>query len=420
MTHDGSGIGQVVLVGGGPGDADLVTVAALREIRAAEVILYDRLAPLSVLDEAPAGCELIEVGKIPRGEFTPQETINALLVEHARAGRRVVRLKGGDPYVFGRGGEEALACQEAGVPVREIPGISSSVAAAAAVGIPVTHRGLAQGFTVVSGHLPPGHPGSDVDWVALARSGTTLVVMMGVLRLPEICAALLEAGMPTDTPAATVENAALPEQRVIRGTVADLAEKCVQAGIQPPATTVIGAVAELDLHTAASPHPDHTLGQLPLGDRELPVQRASAEDLPALIALLRDDPLGAGRESTDLGAYQRAFAAIDRDPAQTLIVVREAGAVVATLQLTLIPNLSRGGALRAQLEGVRVAATHRGTGLGSALLAWTEAYAAARGATLAQLTSDATRTDARRFYERRGWTASHLGLKKPLTPSQPN
>lgn len=239
--------GEVVLIGGGPGAPDLMTVAAMREIRRADVILYDRLAPLAVLDEAPEGCELIEVGKIPRGAFTPQEQINALLIEHARAGRHVVRFKGGDPYVFGRGGEEALACAAAGVRVREIPGISSSITAAAAAGIPVTHRGLAQGFTVVSGHLPPGHEGCDLNWEALAHTGTTLVVMMGVLRLPEICEALLAAGMAGETPVATVENAMHPEQRVVRATLATIAQACREAGIEAPATTIIGKVAGLDL-----------------------------------------------------------------------------------------------------------------------------------------------------------------------------
>lgn len=243
--------GRVVLVGGGPGDRDLITVRGAAAIARADVILHDRLAP-DVLALARPDAELIDVGKIPRGAFTPQERINALLIEHARAGRRVVRLKGGDSYVFGRGGEEVLACAEAGIEHEVIPGVTSALASAAAGGVPVTHRGLTQGFTVVSGHVRPGDDRSDLDWSALARTGTTLVILMGVLNLPHITAALLAAGMPADTPAMTVEKASHPEQRVVRGNVADIADRCRDAGIAPPATTVIGAVAALDL---TSPRP---------------------------------------------------------------------------------------------------------------------------------------------------------------------
>ena len=238
--------GRVVLVGGGPGDQDLITVRGAAEVAKADVVLYDRLAP-NPIELARPDCELIDVGKIPRGEFTPQEQINALLIQHALTGKHVVRLKGGDPYVFGRGGEEALACMEAGIPFDVVPGITSALASAATGGVPVTHRGLTQGFTVVSGHVPPGDPRSDLDWVALARTGTTLVILMGVLNLPHICHALLEAGMDADTPALTVERASHPDQRVLRGTVSTIAEACADADVQPPATTVIGRVGELDL-----------------------------------------------------------------------------------------------------------------------------------------------------------------------------
>jgi uroporphyrin-III C-methyltransferase len=183
------------------------------------------------------------VAKIPRGAFTPQERINELLVEHGLAGRRVVRLKGGDSFVFGRGGEEWQACAAAGVPVRVVPGVSSAIAGPALAGIPLTHRQLTQGFTVVSGHLPPGDPGSTLDWSALARAGTTLVVLMGVATLPAITAALIREGMAASTPAATVADAGLPSQRDVRGTVADIAALTAAAGIRPPAITVIGAVA---------------------------------------------------------------------------------------------------------------------------------------------------------------------------------
>lgn len=239
-TRDG---GEVVLVGGGPGDPGLLTVAGLEAVRTADVLVCDRLAPLAVLQQVRPGAEVIDVAKIPRGAFTSQERINELLVEHGRAGRRVVRLKGGDSFVFGRGGEEWQACAAAGIPVRVIPGVSSAVAGPALAGIPLTHRQLTQGFTVVSGHLPPGDPGSTLDWAALARANTTLVVLMGVATLPAITAALIAAGMAADTPAATVANAGLPSQRDVRGTVADIATRTAEAGLRPPAITVVGAVA---------------------------------------------------------------------------------------------------------------------------------------------------------------------------------
>lgn len=248
-ARDGQeGTGEVVLVGGGPGDPGLLTVAGLEAVRTADVLVVDRLAPLSVLQQVRPGAEVVDVAKIPRGRFTPQERINALLVEHGRAGRRVVRLKGGDNFVFGRGGEEWQACAAAGVPVRVVPGVSSAVAAPALAGIPLTHRQLTQGFTVVSGHLPPGDPGSTLDWAALARAGTTLVVLMGVATLPAITAALVDAGLPADTPAATVADAGLPSQRSVRGTLADIAARTAGARLRPPAVTVIGAVAAFDPH----------------------------------------------------------------------------------------------------------------------------------------------------------------------------
>ena len=239
--------GTVVLVGGGPGDPDLITVAGLRAIRQADVVLHDHLAPQDVLAEARPDCLLVPVGKWPRGKFTPQEEINRLLVEHARAGRRVVRLKGGDSFVFGRGGEEWLACAEAGVPVRVIPGVTSAIAAPELAGIPVTHRTLSQGFAVVSGHVAPDDERSTVAWAALARSGVTLVILMGVAHLDAIAAALLDAGADAATPAAVVTKACAPDMAVVRGTLADIAVRARDAGVRPPSITVVGAVAELSL-----------------------------------------------------------------------------------------------------------------------------------------------------------------------------
>ena len=237
--------GRVVLVGGGPGPEGLLTLAGLQAIRSADVLVCDRLAPLSALREAKPGAEVVDVAKIPRGAFTPQERINELLITHARRGSTVVRLKGGDPFVFGRGGEEVQACAAAGVPVEVIPGVTSAVAAPALAGIPLTHRSLTQGFTVVSGHLPPGAPGSTLDWSALARANTTLVIMMGVATLSQITAELARHGLPPSTPAATVADAGLPSQRTVRGRLHDIAELTRDAEIRPPAITVIGAVAGL-------------------------------------------------------------------------------------------------------------------------------------------------------------------------------
>jgi uroporphyrin-III C-methyltransferase len=240
------GVGRVVLVGGGPGDPGLLTVAGLEAIRTADVLVCDRLAPLAALKQARPGSVVVDVGKIPRGEFTPQEQINAVLVEHARQGRTVVRLKGGDSFIFGRGGEEWQACAAAGIPVEVIPGVSSAVAAPALAGIPLTHRQLTQGFTVVSGHLPPGHPGSTLDWGALARTNTTLVVMMGVATLGAIADELVCEGLPPGTPAATVADAGMASQRSVRGTLGTIARLTSDAGLGAPAITVIGAVAGFD------------------------------------------------------------------------------------------------------------------------------------------------------------------------------
>jgi uroporphyrin-III C-methyltransferase len=238
-----TGAGSVILVGGGPGDPGLLTVAGLEAINEADVIVCDRLAPLAALQHARPEALIIEVAKIPRGTSTPQELINEILIEHASAGKSVVRFKGGDPFVFGRGGEEWQACVAAGLPVTVIPGVSSAIAGPALAGVPLTHRELTQGFTVISGHAPPGDPGSTLNWQALATANTTLVIMMGVATLPAITAELIKHGLAVDTPAMTVADAAMPSQQAVRGTVADIAGLTKDAGIKPPAITVIGAVA---------------------------------------------------------------------------------------------------------------------------------------------------------------------------------
>lgn len=237
--------GRVTLVGGGPGHPGLLTVAGREALESADVVVADRLAPLSSLAELRHDVEVIDVAKIPGGRSTSQEQINALLIDHAHAGRNVVRFKGGDSFVFGRGGEEVNACRAAGVEVAVIPGVTSAIAAAAAADIPVTHRGVSQGFSVISGHVPPGHRDSTLDYSALAQAGTTIVVLMGVRTLGSICAALMEAGMPSETPAAVVADGTLPSQVLIRGSVETIDDLASQ--VKPPAIAVIGHVAATEL-----------------------------------------------------------------------------------------------------------------------------------------------------------------------------
>ncbi len=239
--------GEVVLVGGGPGDPELITVAGLRALQQADVILHDRLGPVSCLDELQQSPEVINVGKVPHGPHTPQERINELLIEHARAGRKVVRLKGGDSFVFGRGAEEWQACTDVGIPVRVIPGLSSAVAVPALAGVPVTHRSLVQGFTVVSGHVPPDDPRSTVDWSALARSNTTLVLLMAMKYLSQTTARLLESGMAAETPAMIVSEGSLPAQSAVFTTLGQVAQQAAAHSFVPPAIVVIGEVASLAL-----------------------------------------------------------------------------------------------------------------------------------------------------------------------------
>ncbi len=230
---------SVALVGAGPGDADLLTLKAARLLAAAEVVVHDALVGDDVLALIPDAAERIDVGKRP-GRPTPQEMISALLVELGRQGKRVVRLKGGDPFVFGRGGEEAEALAAAGVPFEVVPGISSSVAAPAAAGIPVTHRGVSAAFTVVTGHRRAGEP--DVDWRSLAKVGGTIVVLMGVSQRASIAAELMAGGLAPTTPVAAIESATTDAQVVGRWTLAELAD----ADVRSPSVIVIGAVAAFE------------------------------------------------------------------------------------------------------------------------------------------------------------------------------
>jgi uroporphyrin-III C-methyltransferase/precorrin-2 dehydrogenase/sirohydrochlorin ferrochelatase len=232
----------VVLVGGGPGDPELVTVAARRALSEADVVVTDRLAPRALLDELSPDVELIDVTKLPRGRSAAQEEINRVIVEHALAGRRVVRFKGGDSFVFGRGYEEALACAEAGVPCRVVPGLTSAISVPAVAGIPVTHRGVAHDFTVISGHLPPGHPESLVEWGAVARLRGTVVLLMAVQNLPHIAATLVDGGRAPTTPVAVVSEGTMPGERVVLSTLGEVGEDVVRLQVRPPAIVVVGDV----------------------------------------------------------------------------------------------------------------------------------------------------------------------------------
>lgn len=237
--------GRVAIVGGGPGHPGLITKRGYDLLLDADVVVADRLAPLALLDGLRPDVEIVDAAKIPGGPSMAQEMINEILIERARTGRRVVRLKGGDPFVFGRGHEEVQACIAAGVDVEVVPGVSSAIAGPAMAGIPVTHRGLAQGFSVVSGHVPPDDPRSDVDWGVLARARTTLVLLMAVDNLAKIIAALVGNGLDPNTPAAAVMSGSTSEQREVVATVGTLIERLPEGGIANPAVIVIGAVVGL-------------------------------------------------------------------------------------------------------------------------------------------------------------------------------
>ncbi|MGH3713554.1 MAG: uroporphyrinogen-III C-methyltransferase [Micromonosporaceae bacterium] len=235
----------VALVGAGPGDPELITVRGRRLLSRADVVIADRLAPQLLLDELPSHVELIDAAKLPYGRAVAQEEINRLLLDRALAGKYVVRLKGGDSFLFGRGGEELQACLEAGIPVEIVPGVTSALAVPAVAGIPVTHRGVAHELVVVSGHIGPDHPDSLVDWAALGRLRGTVVLLMGVENLPAIADALLAGGRTADTPAAAIQEGTTAHQRVARATLGTIAETVRAEGIKAPAIIVIGDVAAL-------------------------------------------------------------------------------------------------------------------------------------------------------------------------------
>lgn len=235
----------VTLVGGGPGNPELISIAGRKALMAADVVVADRLAPRELLGDLPADVELVDVAKLPRGRSAQQEEINRVIVERALEGKRVVRFKGGDNFVFGRGYEEVIACRAAGVPVTVIPGLTSPVTVPGVAGIPVTHRGVAHEFAVVSGHLPPGHPEALTDYAALARLNGTIVVMMGVENAPAIAEALVAGGRPASLPVAVVCDGTMPTERTVLATLGTLADRLAEESVKPPAIIVIGEVVRV-------------------------------------------------------------------------------------------------------------------------------------------------------------------------------
>ena len=235
----------VALIGGGPGDPGLITVRGRQLLAEADVVITDRLAPRSLLDELPPDVEIIDAAKIPYGRAMAQEAINEALVAHARAGRFVVRLKGGDPFVFGRGAEEMLACLRADVPVTVVPGVSSAIGVPTAAGVPVTHRGTAQEFHVVSVHVPPGDERSTVDWELLGHGTGTLVLLMAVDRLGAVAEALMRYKRAASTPVSVIADGTMPTQRTIYSTLEKVERRVAEEGIRPPAVVVVGEVVTI-------------------------------------------------------------------------------------------------------------------------------------------------------------------------------
>ena len=293
-------VGLVYLVGAGPGDPGLITLRAVECLQQADVVIYDRLIGRALLDYAPQAMH-IDVGKQPRRHVVPQDAINALLIEHARAGRTVVRLKGGDPFVFGRGGEEAIALVEAGIPFEVVPGVTSAVAGPAFAGIPVTHRGVACSVAVITGHRGDEYPDEPLcDWSHLAAGADTLVFLMGFHNLPAIVGQLLDCGRPPDTPVAVIERASYPRQRTVVGTLDTIVER--SADLCPPVVIVVGEVVGLHDRLRWFDRPDrrplwgwrlvNTLARPRAGDltRRLWALGAEAVEMPALTLT----PCGAG------------------------------------------------------------------------------------------------------------------------------
>ncbi len=262
--------GRVILVGAGPGDPGLMTVRALQVIAQADVILYDKLIPPTALAGARPDALLLDVGKIGGGEQVPQEETHRLLLTHAQEGKLVARVKGGDPFVFGRGGEEAQLCREHGIAFEVVPGVTAGIAGPAYAGIPVTQRNMAAAVAFVTGHENPDKPETQIDWPALARFPGTLVFYMGVRALPRIAQQLMLGGRAADEPVAIVERGTLPDQRTVHGTLATIAELAEAAAVKPPSVTIVGPVAALGEELA-------WLGRGPLAGISVVVTRPKAQ-----------------------------------------------------------------------------------------------------------------------------------------------
>ncbi len=289
ITQHPAPTGMVAIVGAGPGDPELITVRGLARLRAAEVVVYDRLVDPRLVAEAPAGAERIFVGKAAGFAALEQRAIERLLVARARAGFRVVRLKGGDPFVFGRGGEEIDALVAAGVPVEVVPGLSSALAVPAAAGIPVTHRGTAAAVAIVTGHESPDKDGGALDWDWLAAAPGTLVVLMGLNKLAEIRDRLLAAGRAADTPAAVIASGTWRDERVVSAPLADLPEAAAAAQVVSPALVVVGDVVAFRERFAPSALVGPSLGAYPVGGLRWPA------DSPPVVAL-STSPEDGGRD----------------------------------------------------------------------------------------------------------------------------
>ncbi|SDJ74772.1 uroporphyrinogen-III C-methyltransferase [Nocardioides sp. YR527] len=243
--HERQRVPGVTLIGGGPGDPGLISVAGRKALMEADIVVADRLAPRELLSELPADVELVDVAKLPRGRSAQQGEINRIIVEAALEGKAVARFKGGDNFIFGRGFEEVLACREAGVPVHVIPGLTSPVTVPGVAGIPVTHRGVAHEFTVISGHVPPGDPTSLTNWSAVAQLGGTLVLLMAVQNAPAIATALLDGGRSASTPVAVICDGTMPTERTVLATLETLEKTLADENVQPPAIIVVGEVVRV-------------------------------------------------------------------------------------------------------------------------------------------------------------------------------
>jgi uroporphyrinogen III methyltransferase / synthase len=327
--------GTVYLVGAGPGDPGLVTRRAVELVREADAIVYDRLIPDGLVGEARPDAELHYAGKEPGRPSMEQDAINALLVDLGRAGRSVVRLKGGDPFVFGRGGEEAQALVAAGVPFEVVPAVTAGIAAPAYAGIPVTHRDEASAVAFITGHEDPTKPESAIDWEALARFPGTIVFYMGVKQLPEIARRLIEGGRAADMPAAVIERGTLPGQRAVVATLETIAQRVVDEGVKPPAITLVGSVAKLAREIA-------WLERRPLHGKTVAVTRARAQ------------ASGLAQRLARLGAEVVETPAIRIEPRPVADEVAQAAREIGSFALVCVtsptrsrPSAATHGALRA-------------------------------------------------------------------------